>query len=147
MAGKCRLLVALTPMGYVHARRAVQPAFDLVCAFSLQQAVAALEHSEIDAILCSIHFDDSRMFDLLDSRQAIAPGVPFICCVMLDSRLSQDYIATLIATAKSNGARAFIDYNALQRAVGFPEADRRFREELLSLLERGCGQDTAASSG
>jgi len=66
---------------------------------------------------------------------------------MLDSRLSQDYIATLIATAKSNGARAFIDYNARQRAVGFPEADRRFREELLSLLERGCGQDTAASSG
>jgi PleD family two-component response regulator len=147
MSGKCRLLVAVTPMGYVHARRALEGAFDLVPAFSLQQAVTALERSEIDAILCSIHFDDSRMFDLLDSSKAIAPALPFICCVMLDSRLSQGYRDNLVAAAKSNGARAFIDYNALQRAVGFPEADRRFREELLSLLDRDCGQHTTASSG
>src|SRR2546427_6299515 len=109
MASKCRLLVAVTPMGYVHARRALEGAFDLVSAFSLQQALTALEHREIEAILCSIHFDDSRMFDLLASSKAIAPALPFICCVMLDSRLSLEYRDSLVAAAKSDGARAFID--------------------------------------
>jgi len=146
MAGRCRLLVALTPMGYVHARRALQAAFDLVAAFSLQQATIALKDGGIDAILCSIHFDESRMFDLLTAAAELAPSVPFVCCAMLDSRLSPEYRDSLIASAKSNGARGFIDYNGMQRSLGFPEADGRFRDEFLSLLGGECGQTGAANA-
>jgi|SRR5438093_177914 len=145
MAGRCRLLVALTPMGHVHARRALQAAFDLLAVFSLQQAIIALKDGGIDAILCSIHFDESRMFNLLTAAVELAPSVPFVCCAMLDSRLRPAYVESLIAAAKSNGARAFIDYNGMQRSLGFPEADGRFRDELLRLVGGECGQTGAAN--
>src|SRR5437764_13694441 len=105
MAGRCRLLVALTPMGYVHARRALQAAFDLVAAFSLQQATIALKDGAIDAILCSIHFDESRMLELLTAAAEPAPSVPFVCCARLESPLRRDHRAGLIASPQRDAPR------------------------------------------
>jgi hypothetical protein len=139
MAAKCRLLVAVTPMGYMHARRALHEHFDLVPAFSLQQALSALKHGEIEAVLCSIHFDESRMFDLLRAATETDPGIPVACCILLDSKLSPDCLGSLIEAAKSKGARGLVDYNRLHREVGFVEADRQFREEVLRLFGRDCG--------
>ena len=65
MAGKQRVLAAVTDLGYVYVRRALANDFGLVPAFSMMQARAALKAGDIDAIVCSIHFDESRMFDLL----------------------------------------------------------------------------------
>ena len=132
-------------MGHAHAKRALQVEFDLVPADTLEQAVASLRRGGIEAILCSIHFDDSRMFELLGAARVIAPGTPFVCCVMLASRLRQSSLDALVGTAKSAGACGCIDYNSLQRGLGFAEADRRFRDELRRVLEQDCGLPKAAN--
>ena len=122
MAPRQRFLVAVTPMGYVHARRALYQRFDLISA----------EH--VAAILCSIHFDDSRMFDLLREAHVIAPDTPFICCRILHSPLSRQALDGLMTSARQLGGRAFVDFNELQRSHGLDEADRRLCEAVVELL-------------
>src|ERR1051325_1950193 len=136
---RCRLLVAVTEMGYVHARRALLESFDLVSAFSLAQAITSLKNSDIDAVLASIHFDDSRMFDLLRATRRIRPATPFICCVLLGTALSDAALRGLTSAATQEGCSGFINYNEMQRTIGFDAADRQFREEVLKLLPPACG--------
>lgn len=134
MSARQRLLVAVTPMGYVHARRALHRRFDLISAFSIQQARVALQADGIDAILCSIHFDDSRMFDLLRVAHVVAPETPLICCRILHSPLSRPAIEGLMTSAQQLGCRGFVDFNELQRSHGQDEADRRFCQAVVELL-------------
>ena len=134
MAARQRVLVAVTPMGYVHARRALHHRFDLVSAFSIQQARVALQADGIDAILCSIHFDDSRMFDLLRVVHVVSPDTPFICCRILHSPLSRQAIEGLLTSARQLGCRGFVDFNELQRGLGLDEADRRLCEAVVDIL-------------
>ena len=134
MTPRQRLLVAVTTMGYVHARRALHARFDLVSAFSVQQAVIALKSGDVDAIVCSIHFDESRMFDLLHEAQAISPDIPVVCCRILHSPLSKQAIEGLVTTAKSLGCRGYVDFNELQRSHGIDEADRRFCDAVVEFL-------------
>jgi hypothetical protein len=118
----------------VHVRRALQERFELVPAFSMLQAVVALEEGDIDAILCSVHFDDSRMFDLLELVRASAPGIPCICCRILRSGLDPTVLTGAAGASRELGCLEFIDYNNLQRQHGLVEADRRFLDALLRLL-------------
>lgn len=143
MAARKQLLVAATPMGYVHARRALHHRFDLISAFSIPQARVALQADGIDAVLCSIHFDDSRMFDLLRVVHVVSPDTPFICCRILHSPLSRQALDSLMTSAQELGCRGFVDVNEFQRAHGLDEADRRFCEAVIDLLappqEKGNG--------
>ena len=139
MAARCRLLVAVTTMGYVHARRALVDAFDLVPVFSLAQARIALKEGGIDAVLASIHFDDSRMFELLADVNALDDRPPFICCILLGSTLSEPSLQSLVHAAQVQGCAGFLDFNRLHRKVGVAEADKQFRMELLRLLPPPCG--------
>ncbi len=90
---------------------------DGVCA--RQAALASLKSGGIDAIVCSIHFDESRMFD------------PLVCCRILHSPLSARAIEALVTTAKSLGCRQVVDFNQLQRSHGEAEADRRLCETVV----------------
>ena len=144
MARKCRLLVAATEVGYAHIRRALNGDFDIVVAYTRSQAIGALKEGVIDAILCSIHFDESRMLDLLIAAKEVAPGVPFVCCQVLWSTLRPSAIQITLSAAESQGALGFIDYNAVLRARGAQEADRYLREELLRLVPPKAGCAAAA---
>jgi len=73
------LLVALTDMGYAHVRRALNGSFDLVVAYTHSQALTALKEGAPDAILCSIHFDESRMLDFLVAAKQVARKYPLSC--------------------------------------------------------------------
>src|SRR5689334_19672616 len=97
MAPRCRLLVAATEMGYAHVRRALDADFDIVVAYTRAQAIAALKEGVIDAILCSIHFEESRMMDLLVAARNVAPDVPFICCQILGSTLRPSAIQSTVS--------------------------------------------------
>src|SRR5689334_5086541 len=145
MARRCRLLVGATELGYAHIRRALNGDFDMVVVYNLSQAVAALKEGVIDAILCSIHFDESRMMDFVVAAKALAPDVPFICCQILWSALRPSAIQSTVSAAESQGARGFLDYNAALRIRGTEDADKYLREGLMRLLppEVGC----AAAAG
>ena len=51
----------------------------------------------------------------------------------------------LIHAAEEQGCAAFFDYNSLQRQVGFTEADKQFREHVLSAFPPPCGKAAAAA--
>ena len=135
MPAPSRLLVAVTPMGFAHARRALQRRYELQSAFSLEQALSALSAGGIDGIVCSIHFDESRMFDLLRITRARHSDLPFICCRLLHSPLSRQALEGMMTTAKALGCRGFVDFNEIQRSQGVAEADRRLCEAVADFLE------------
>lgn len=145
MASKCRLLVAVTTMGYAHARRALADVFDLVPVFSLSQARAALKDGGINAVLASIHFDDSHMFELMAEVNALNPRPPFVCCILLGTSLGDATVRGLVDAAAAQGCAGFLNYSRLQRKVGFAEADKQFRRELLQLLPPPCGSVVATA--
>jgi hypothetical protein len=132
-------------MGYVHARRALVESFDLVPVFSMSQARIALREADIDGVLASIHFDDSRMFELLAEVKAMDPRPAFMCCVLLGTTLGGRSLAGLVHAANEQGCSIFFDYNSLQRKEGFAEADRQLRQRLLEVLPPPCGESAAAA--
>jgi len=134
MAGKRRLLAAVTDLGYVHVRRALGDHFKRVPAFSMLQARTAIKSGDIDVILCSLHFDESRMFDLLHFARHVAPGVPFICCRVLHSPLNDAVVEGVSHSAESQGALGFIDYHEMQRRQGTAAAAKAFCEAVMALL-------------
>ena len=132
-------------MGYVHARRALLDAFDLVPVFSMSQARIALRSGEIDAVLASIHFDESRMFELMAEVKATNPRLPFVCCMLLGTALSERSLRALVNAAHTQGCIDFINYNSLQRKAGLAEADKQLRKEMLRLLPPPCGSEAASA--
>ena len=147
MAGKPRLLCAVTDLGYVHVRRALVDDYDLVPAFSMLQARAAVKSADLDAILCSIHFDESRMFELLQFARQSAPEVPFVCCRMLQSPFNGDVVSGIAQSATAQGAIGFIDYRDMQRREGTGAAAEKFRAALNSLLGDPARPETRRRQG
>jgi len=133
-------LVAATMMGLAHIRRALGADFDLILVSTFFEAVQALKSGCVDAILCSIHFDESQMFSFLLEATRIAPDTPFICCQILATTLKPTTISATVSAAESKGALGFIDYNGVLRSRGADEADKVLREELRRLLppDMGC---------
>jgi hypothetical protein len=85
---------------------------ELSCPQTLDEAERMLREQHFDLIVCTIFFDESRMFDLLrlaKSRSDLA-GIPFVGVRIrrhiLDSRIAREGIAF---TCKALGAAAFLD--------------------------------------
>jgi DNA-binding NtrC family response regulator len=85
---------------------------EIVCADSISQADMFLRERAFDLIVCTILFDDSRMFDLLrlaKSRHELQQ-IPFICARImphvLDSRIALEGVAF---TCRALGAAAFLN--------------------------------------
>lgn len=85
---------------------------ELCCAETVAQAELLLRKSAFDLIICTVIFDESRMFDLLRSVRATPEwqGIPFVCARVrthiLDSRLALEAIAF---TCRALGAVSFLD--------------------------------------
>jgi DNA-binding NtrC family response regulator len=136
---RCRLLAAVTPMGYEHVKRSVQDGFRLVPAFSMADAVAVVRRGDVDAVLCGINFEDSGMVDLLREVRKIRPDLPVVGCLMHATDLSLESVAKSVAAAQAQGAVGFIDYHGIRCQLGTKAADRQLRDELLRLLPKLSG--------
>jgi CheY-like chemotaxis protein len=83
---------------------------------SLDEAVRALEHEDFDLLIISVHFDDSRMFDLL--RQARSEGrnkgIPIVCVREPGIGFTAISRHTLEVTCRALEANAFIDLSNLR---------------------------------
>ncbi len=138
---KCRLLLAVTPAGREMATPGLEAAFDLYPATTYEEALQALE--DVDAILCSMHFADSRMIDLLREAKRRAPDTPFVCCQVISSSLRPGYVKRVETACETLGAAGFINYHRLCFEVGVAEANKRFPRQLSAILAPlvrcGCG--------
>lgn len=111
----------------VELKLALDAEFDLVHASKTSEALRALHSGGIDAIVCTIAFDDSRMMDFLQLVKA-SPAtrpIPFICMRVLPGALSDDLVERVSLTCRECGAD-FLDLARTPR----PEALTALRAAL-----------------
>lgn len=89
----------------------------------------------VDLIICSLQFDESRMFELLGTVKANPKtrAIPFISVRHLPSVLRPTAFKGIQFACKGYGAE-FINLGALEARYGSDEAQRRLREMVLALL-------------
>jgi hypothetical protein len=101
---------------------------------SLAAARDQLARQPIKLVLCGVHFDESRMYDLLTHVRATYPQLPFICCRMLDFEIPAISREAIRIAAEVLGATYFLDFPALKMDLGDAPAERRFRALFLATL-------------
>lgn len=102
-----------------------------------QSLLAALDRLPMaDVIICGIHFDESRMFDLLSYVRARPEydSTPFIVYRDLEYALDTTLFKSMEVATKALGANDFIDLFMLKQNYGIEEADCRFRAHVLQQL-------------
>ncbi|HEX6321207.1 MAG TPA: hypothetical protein VFZ84_20260 [Burkholderiales bacterium] len=129
---KPRLLLAGTPSGL----RVLCPLLDgeaeLLTAETLPQATRLLG-PDVDVILCTLRFDESRMFDFLRVAKRSAPDVAFVCCRATPGTISERAIEAIALAARSAGAAGYLDLARLRGRYGVAAGDAKFRAILLRL--------------
>lgn len=114
--------------------REILAGHDLVVVHTLEEAQRAVERARFDMILIAVHFDDSRMFDLLRYLQASGRhGERPVVCVRSQQFASPAItIEGLEIATKALGCTLFLDltwYAGNEEGNG---AVRRLLEALLS---------------
>src|SRR5207248_4122340 len=85
---------------------------DFACAETIEEAQKVLREQRFDLIICTIVFDESRMFDLLRLVKANRGwrGIPFVCARARSQSLSSAIAVEAVAfTCDALGATAFVD--------------------------------------
>ena len=131
-----QILVADVAGGVETLRHVVGPAAEIVGAATLDEALAALRDG-VDLVICGIHFDQSRMFDLLRLAKAdrATRDTPFVCFRHLDSELPQQVFESLQIACVALGAIGFVDLFELRSRYGVHEADTRLRATVFAHID------------
>lgn len=133
-----RILIADVPETVDICRRWLAGPFTLVHAAQLDDAVQAL-HGPIDLVVCGVHFNEGRMYDLLRHLK-LSPALerlPFVAIRCVEGELEFDgalHESVKIAV-QALGGNAFVDLLRWQRQYGAQEAGRRFSEFLKQLVQ------------
>lgn len=133
---KPRILVADLSAGVATIRSVLDSAADFVHAATIREAAQLLGNG-VEIILCGIHFDESRMFDLLRMVKADVQHcrTPFLCFRDLESDLAPALFESLEISCRALGAERFVDLYTLKKKFGVNKADEEFRRIILSYLE------------
>jgi hypothetical protein len=130
---KPTLLLAMRPQGAVAVTRALGEYARLERAATYDQAVARLQESDIDLVLCGIYFDEIRMFDLLRYVRHQVPGVPVLCARLGDTEVPPVTLEATSIAATTMGAAAFLDLPLIR---GGTSLDQEFRSAVLRHVRR-----------
>lgn len=98
---------------------------------------------DLALILCGVHFDESRMYDLLRLARESQPHIPFVACRVLEARLSHISLQAIAIAAEALGAKAFVDLPTLILEFGRENAGPLFRSRVLASLGRGAVRSSA----
>lgn len=131
------ILIAAAPDEMAHMQRILGTHHDSVCVGTMATAVAALREEEFDLILICVHFDDSRMFELMhECKKAPANSMrPVICFCTRATPLSRAMHHSIAAATTLLGAWTYLTQSE-SSGKGNPDAEFR------SALER-CLAGTA----
>jgi hypothetical protein len=133
------ILVADRPAGIQTIHNVMGSDFHIMSATSFADAKSLLQTSKLrfSLILCGVHFDDSRMFDLATLVQHSEPRThgPLVIFRDLDSQLDAAFFRSIQLSAKVLGAAGFIDLFDLKLKHGLASADAHFRQYLIGLID------------
>jgi hypothetical protein len=131
---KPQVLAAFPPSAMAKVAEILDAHVELVAVRSMAQACERLALPGVALVLCGVHFDESRMYDLLRHVRGEFPRLPFVCCRIIEAELAKISRESIRIAAASLGASAFIDYPALVEQLGEQEAAHRLRSLVLALL-------------
>jgi CheY-like chemotaxis protein len=124
-----RILVAGTQHAFDLCTRVLGEDTEVVCAGSLREALAKLDDS-IALIVCSVRFDESRMFEFLHALQTHPPAKerPVICVRTGHAPLSPSTYDAIAAATEALGVQDFLDMHGLEQRLGEPAAEEALRQ-------------------
>ena len=111
MKGTHRVLIAAQP----HAAQVLQAMLrdigNLIPVHTTADAFRILEHQQIDLIVSTIAFDESRMLEFLVSVKGtpLAAHIPFLCSRVVAGALRDSLVGSMGDACKACGAVDFID--------------------------------------
>lgn len=125
-----RILVAASPEPRAIVER-ILAGHELTCAETMGQAEQFLQGRTFDLIVCTIAFDESRMFDLLQFVKSRAEGrIPFVAALVRPEILPSTTARWIVAfTCGALGGEAFLDI-----AEYGENPERKMREAIERLL-------------
>ncbi len=127
---KPRILAACPRLGLRTLERIFAGHAELVFVNTLAGARDVLAaNGDIAMVICSVHFDESRMYELLDYARHTFPCLPFVCVRVLDGEMSRASGDAIALAAETLGAAAYVDYVAAMATDG-----REAAEELLATV-------------
>jgi CheY-like chemotaxis protein len=128
-----KILLAASPEPRADLQR-ILAGYDLSCPETMEKAEQMLRNGPFDLIVCTVFFDESRMFDLLRLAKSTPEwrSIPFVC-VRLRKHVIEASIAreAIAFTCKTLGAAAFLD------VANYPypaDVDREMRAAIERLL-------------
>jgi CheY-like chemotaxis protein len=128
-----KILIAASPEPSVIVER-ILAGHELACAQTLAQAEQLLRGQSFDLIICTIVFDESRMFDLLELAKSNPrwQQIPFACARVRAHILRSPPTALRAAalTCRELGAQAFLDI-----ADYSVDPEREMRDAIERLLD------------
>jgi hypothetical protein len=134
--GKRKVLVACPPFALATVERALSSHADLICVNTLATARAQLAaHLDIAMVVCGVHFDESRMFDLLEYARRERVHVPFVCVRVLDVEAPRTPAESIHVATKALGAVDYVDVVAMVREQGRDAAESRLAARLRKHLK------------
>lgn len=125
-----RLLIAASGPAMQIMRHVWRDYAELRCALYMEDACRELE-AGIDIVLCTLHFDESSLFELLRHARAICPQVPFICCRARVTAVRRAGIEAARLAALAHGAAGYVDLPVLQQRHGRAVGEQLFRDAVL----------------
>jgi hypothetical protein len=126
------VLLAARPVACAAVRQALGDDAEIVDAHTMDAALEHLQGSaKISLVVCTVYFDDSRMFDLLRWARAQCVHIPFVCARIFPKDITRISIEGVSIAVTSLGAAGFIDVPALEAEHGHAEAAQRLRDTLL----------------
>ena len=105
---------------------------DIVAARTLAQAQRTLASERFDLVIVAVHFDESRMFDLLRYLQASSYSGPVVCVRTHHFVSPAITIEGLKIAAKALGATLFLDLTWYADSAQGNAAVRSLLDALLS---------------
>lgn len=108
-------MAAVTPPSLRILRPMIAGRCQVIPAYTMQVAME-LVRDRIQLVVCSLHFDESRMFDLLSYMRIAVPRLPVVCCCMMPTQLSEAAMHDLTVAARELGAVDFVDMREVAKA-------------------------------
>jgi DNA-binding NtrC family response regulator len=111
------------------------PGHELVFARSMREAMATLRHDGFSLVVIGLHFDESRMFELLTHVRGLSKyeHVPVVCVQGLELAIPESVMKTVDMAVKALGGTAFVDLR--DEALDF--------REHCNFLDRAAGEGAA----
>lgn len=126
-----RVLVAGTPDAVDALIAAVRDAAEIVPAYSVKEALAALDSGEFDTIACNVRFDESRMFEFLQAVMERRKDLRIICFRIEGTALRQSTRNAIKNALEALGVERFVDLSKVRTEYGEAVALETLRKIVL----------------